>query len=417
MSIKKVHLIEEQLKLMLAFTSGLYVANNYTLGEKMVNNDTNSDFVANEKFFQKIFEIGRRYKIMNPDKMRATYGKLMYIVQDAVLPEIRRELDVHIDIKCVYQFLDEKNTLKLLNDPLLIPATQCVASNQRQEISDQIKLKTSSRKKLIEKYVNENFTEQELLLIVESLSDSNSYILANRHPVDMMIGYLKKYFNPNQKEKEFSLKIRSGMNGSCLTHNHSTQFKFVLQSLELWREIQHEMFRLWIGSDSDLLGNASYKLMDTGQGLQRMQGAPNVGSAMSYILSTVKSRVGSWVGLSVVHLGDRDVPNALIFIDKYTQVPRILAPIVNTIERIGQLESDPLCGQFISEYGGVEHLRKIILNDFFKHGFDGSGDDGGSCVDGRLTSAWNWTSKIEKKEYYPIFLLTGFTGFDGSFKK
>lgn len=63
------------------------------------------------------------------------------------------------------------------------------------------------------------------------------------------------------------------------------------------------------------------------------------------------------------------------------------------------------------EFGSAEGLCKEILGDFFRHGFDGSGADNffdaGSCIDGRLTSAWNWCNSLEKKRFFPVFLLTG----------
>jgi hypothetical protein len=36
-----------------------------------------------------IVQVARRYKIMNPDMMRSTYGKLMYLLQDAAKAQIR----------------------------------------------------------------------------------------------------------------------------------------------------------------------------------------------------------------------------------------------------------------------------------------------------------------------------------------
>ena len=53
-----------------------------------------------------------------------------------------------------------------------------------------------------------------------------------------------------------------------------------------------------------------------------MQQAPSVSRAMHSVLSRCQQRLGTWVGSSVVHLGDHNVPNALMFIDKYTQVSK-----------------------------------------------------------------------------------------------
>ena len=52
--------------------------------------------------------------------------------------------------------------------------------------------------------------------------------------------------------------------------------------------------------------------------------------AMHSVLSRCQQRLGTWVGSSVVHLGDHNVPNALMFIDKYTQVrkpARLMDPV------------------------------------------------------------------------------------------
>lgn len=71
----------------------------------------------------------------------------------------------------------------------------------------------------------------------------------------------------------------------------------------------------------DMLSEGNpYSLRETGQGLNRLQQAADVYRVMNEIIHTVQREAQGWIGSSVVHLGDHNVPNALMFIDKYTQV-------------------------------------------------------------------------------------------------
>jgi len=360
--------------------------------------------------------------------MRTQYGKLLHLLQDAQSSEVQELLGFAMvkPIRTVHDLLNEKGGLQLLTDKLMPMATFQIdpTGKSRKEIEKLTRLRRDAHDTLVKRYAKkkegeqgEGLSDEDVRNVLASINDNHSFLQSNRVPVDQMLGLLKKYFNPDQATKPWSLAISNGTDGSCLSHDHRTQFSFVYQSLSLWRDIMHEMFKLWICAESDMLDDrSSYRLRNTGQGLQRMQGCPRVGRAMSEIVHGCHQKMRSWIGLSVVHLGDRDVPNALIFIDKYNQVARILTPIVSCIRELDRIYKDPHIKVYLDKsFGGLEETKLHILSDFFKHGFDGSGDDGGSCIDGRLTSAWNWCSRLEKKSYYHVFLLTGFIGFDGEF--
>lgn len=50
------------------------------------------DYAQFETFYRQMFEIARRHKIMNPEKMRTEYGKLIYLLQDSVSPTVQPHL-------------------------------------------------------------------------------------------------------------------------------------------------------------------------------------------------------------------------------------------------------------------------------------------------------------------------------------
>lgn len=387
-----------QLQHIVAFLSGLIAATEYSKGQEVLSD---RNFEPFEQLIQTLLEVARRYKITNPEKMRSEYGKLVYLVQDAVSPTTKPLLAVELGkpIKTIYSLLESCGGLALLNDPLLSTATEEILPNinkNRYNIQNEIKRKEKAAEILCRKYTSHRLSEESIRSCLYSISDNNSFLNSNRKPITDCIDLLKKFFSPSNSDPQYSLSINEGSSGSRLSHTHELQYNYVLQSLTLWAAIVEDMFRLWYLAELDLLSiTEPYELRNTGQGLQRVQNSPRVYKAMHEILAHTKQRLGGWVGSSVIHLGDNNVPNTLVFIDKYTQVSRILGPLVNTLNNIEAActENEGL-SRYMDAYGGIEKAKKDILHDFFTHAFDGSGGDNffdaGSCIDGRLTSAWNW---------------------------
>ncbi|KAJ2671916.1 hypothetical protein GGI25_005305 [Coemansia spiralis] len=422
----KTKRIVAQIKELCAILSGLLLASDYKAGQALFED---RQFEDNEDFYQKIFEIGRRHKIMNPEKMRNEYGKLIYMLQDSQTSEVKSMLGFSIvaPIKTVYSVLESLGVLYLLEDEMVAVATKEIHSlgKTQSQVRLEIKQKERAVEYLCKAYATPECPSEVIRQCLYSIGDNHAYLRFNRDPCDRMLGYLTTLFTAKHAESDnISLAILYGRNGSRLSHSHESQFHYVQQTLTLWREILHDMFMLWHHSDSDLLSlKNTYRLKDTGQGLNRVQVCPRVSKAAHTILHRTQKAVGRWVGSSMIHLGDRNVPNALMFIDKYNQVASILNPVVRALEFLEVLESSKAAGsketiKYIeSMYGTILGAKKHILADFFRSAFDGSGADNffdaGSCIDGRLTSAWNWCSTIENKSYFNIFLLSGFVGFNG----
>lgn len=417
----KARRIVGQLREMCSVLAGLVVSSNMKQGQQLIEDKNFSD---NAEWYKTVFEIGRRYKVMNPERMRDTFGKLCYMVMDSRLPEIREtmEFDLYKPMKTVYGVLKKggPQTLKILSDPLIIDATAEVRpeGKSRRMVSRMIKQKEASIEKLASTYTSANGLDKEQIRVaLYSIGDFNAYTNKNRLPVLRMMKRLEQFEDAGSSQ--YSLGIRYGHNGARLTHGHEKQYLYVKQALSLWSAVMRDLVELWAYADDDLFDGNRYHIADTGQGFNRIKSCPKVYKKMYSILGEVQHHFDFWVGIPVIHLGDDAVPNALFFLDKYIQIPSILIPIDRTVQDIETLTRNNSYVKDYAEaqYGSVENLQMTILCDYFKHGFDGSGSDNyyfaGSCVDATSTSSCEFCNQISKKDYYNFFLLAGFTNFNG----
>ena len=68
--------LQTQLRLICSILTGLVVSNDYAAGQELIKD---KDFAKYEAFFQTVFEIGRRYKVLNPGMIKKSLIYYLFV--------------------------------------------------------------------------------------------------------------------------------------------------------------------------------------------------------------------------------------------------------------------------------------------------------------------------------------------------
>ena len=174
--------IHEQIRDVCAILSGLAVAADYEVGQKMIKNRS---FEDNAEYFASVFEIGRRHKILNPECMRTDYGKLVHMLMDSQNPDIQRLLEFKLvkKVLTVYDFLKSRDSLTMLKSPDVITATTAIVDMGRtkQEVQQAIKCKEAAVKRMVRKFSNDDVSEEEIEWCLYSIGSKRHSLLLLRN--------------------------------------------------------------------------------------------------------------------------------------------------------------------------------------------------------------------------------------------
>jgi hypothetical protein len=153
---------------------------------------------------------------MNPSKMRDTYGKLMYILMDTESHTIKSELRLNFikPILTVTTFLEERNSLDVLADPLWQSATRAVQNADGDKTAHELALETqrkaAAEQALKTKYTSADLTADDIQRVIDSIADNEAFLSFNMTPVSRIINILTESFDPKNPVDPFSLKLTGG---------------------------------------------------------------------------------------------------------------------------------------------------------------------------------------------------------------